>query len=250
MVTAERLRSRRTAALGHTPPTAGGGQSRMHHAHRQRGLNGSWFGHQAVPASHSTCGPHRQCPRVVRLRRLRLLRQQYREPVLPDIRPDRRSVSDLGHVRAGILRPAHRKYRARARGRPNRPARAPHSVHFAHRWRHTDPGSAAHLRTDRAGRAAAADGDARDSGLFAGRRVHRIDGLHHRVVVAPHARPCQQLDGRGRHAGLHHGGRHRRHHQRHADPRSGKCLGLANSVCRQRRVPDHRLLPPPWHRRD
>ena len=220
----------------------------MHHAYRQRGMNGSCFEPQAVPDPHGTGGTHWQRPRVVRLRRLRLLRQQHRPASSSRNRSDRAAVSDLGACsRSGFFaRPVGSLVLGRVGDRIGRRALLTLSIALIGgatlilgllpTYEQIGIAAPLLLMTMRV-----------DPGLLARRRVHRIDGLHHRAVLAARCAASSAV-------------------QRPPAPRSASSSApppawLINAHARapmqvdawgwripfigERRVPDHRLLPAP-----
>jgi hypothetical protein len=145
---------------------------------------------------HGAGGPHRQRARVVRLRGLRLLRERHRPAVLPAIEPDGPATARVRRVRARLRRaPIGSLVLGVVGDRIGRRALLTVSIalmgvrHAAHR-------PAPDLRADRARGTDPARPPARGPGFLAGRRVHRVDGLHDRAGVARVARPGQQLHRR------------------------------------------------------
>ena len=157
----------------------------------------------SIRGSHGARRADRQRARMVRLRGLRLLREQHRRAILPAIQPHRPTDAGLCGVRARVRGAPPRQPGARHGRRPYRPAGAADDVHRTDGRRHahdrTDPG----LRADRCCRTLAARHDADRSGLLSRRRVHGVDGLHDRAGLSDDARSGQQLHRGGHHDRIH-----------------------------------------------
>ena len=193
--------------------------------------------HDPVASPHRAGRSHRQCHGVVRFRRLWLFRQRHRRPVFSRVEPGCAAAPDIHGVRARIRRASHRQPGAGRDRRSHRAARPAGVVDRAHGWSDAADRTAAELRVHRrrgshpAGRAAPA------AGILGGRRIHGLDGVHHRASAVGNPRPRQQLRGGGCHAGL-----HSRIGLRLVDPhaartRAGRGLRLAPALHRQRAVP-------------
>ena len=118
---ARRPRDPRLAGWGQSPSTVKGtvppvASQQQTSTHAQSG------------APHGAGRSDRQRPRVVRLRRLRLLRERHRPAVLSAIEPDGPAAARVRRVRARVRRAADRQPRARRRRRPHRTARAADAV--------------------------------------------------------------------------------------------------------------------------
>ncbi len=91
------------------------------------------------------------------------------------------ATADIRGVRGRIPGPAHRQPGARCGRGSHRPPRAAGAVDRADGWRDVAHRTAADLCVDRRRRSHPAGHAAAVAGLLGGRRVHRIDGVHHRV---------------------------------------------------------------------
>ena len=187
---------------------------------------------------------------MVRLCRIRVLRQRHRQAVLPAVEPRGAATADVWRLRAGVPGAAVRQPGPWPRWRPHRPAGAADAVDRHDGRCDAHHGPAPHLRTGRSGRSRAAHDHARHPGLLAGRGVHRLDGVHDRAGIAHDAGSRQQFDGGRNHDWIHPRIPIGLARQPHAQRRRRRQLGLARPVHRERVVVHLRVAAAAGHPRD